>query len=831
MEKGAVPGSSDAKEVASINIPAGAIPQGTCLVVNLEDLNESLMPILANFLETKATFAGLLNSAISLYLSDPDAAVPKTLAKDIQITVQINTAVVRKQGGEYAKEDKTLDLTIPGYQGVYAFQMMGGLYTWVNQTKLGWDSIGNTANVLNLKASMVGNSGSLYLANIATKPCYTYRATGKAGGNKIVVLGPEDATLIQKETPVQLGGGTLSKMPAVSASTRKALSDENKAQLTKGTLFTALQNSPQPYVPRATWKRLCSDGLKPADTASSDCILAGSTWFSARMAHTTAAISKTRILVYGGIGCQEYDQDGTTCITLTEPLTDLWEIDTLRAANGLDGIKKLGVSPDLKGLAGMTASRIEGADHRILVFGGDYEFYALNTLTGTRSQSSNSNFRVRDVLFRQRKVVPYEVAAVSASSFHSISTNATHTIMFGGYTRNALTSAVNTYTMSAASPEQGLNPLLVLAADASPPKRGYPKIAALPSGAELYMFGGSDIQKSVRDLWKLDLRTQSWSEVGLPESVGGLLMNSFTYVEAEDGVLLCSCGGIAQEYVKGKTFYPEAARPEDGQLYQPSQSSYMGSPGVYWVTLGMLYSNTVFEGNLYESCCSMDPDELAKCPEALVHRGCIFSPRAMHQIVFGVFRAGEQASVLYGGLGQYGEPLEDAWYIDFSPSVVKTGHVFKLHFEGVKTSSEKYGTGWLFILIQLIRLNFGRGGECWRNGDLSPRSNINGYAGDTETGVDVYFTATKDTFVKCVYEPLMKPCPRGTSNWDCTLEEIMKMDEKVRMFLEFLVEKNSIFDTAQLEEQLEDMDSRFADYRVDLRSMMSYPDCKSPTGE
>jgi hypothetical protein len=306
------------------------------------------------------------------------------------------------------------------------------------------------------------------------------------------------------------------------------------------------------------------------------------------MAHATAAVSKTRVLIYGGVGCATYDSDGTTCVELTERLNDLWEIDTLRAISGLDGFTKLGVSPELEGLTGMLASPIDGADHRILVFGGGNELYAFDTLAGDWPEPSDTNFQVRDLLFRQRKIVAQEVSAVSATSFHSISTNSTHAIMFGGYSRNALTSAVYTYTMSAASPEQGLNPLLVLAADASPPKRGYPKIAALPNGAELYMFGGSDLQKGVRDLWKLDMRTQTWGELDLPDSVGTLLLNSFTYVQSPTGVLLCSCGGIRGQYAKGKTFSRSASiRNADGGLYQAAQESYMGSPGQYWVGLNI----------------------------------------------------------------------------------------------------------------------------------------------------------------------------------------------------------------------------------------------------
>jgi len=279
----------------------------------------------------------------------------------------------------------------------------------------------------------------------------------------------------------------------------------------------------------------------------------GWAWPPARFGHSVQEVSTTRVLVYGGVGCGKYDNVTNLCIEL-KILDDLWEMDTVQGRMRNNPFRELDLSPRLPGLVGMTAVPLGAASHQIYVLGGSSSSFVLDLMLGLPLNPSADNFEFRNLEFRARKALQAKVTSEAAISGHSEVSNATLAILFGGFSRNLLTSAVYFYDLQAASPEIALSRSKALAS--GPVARSFTGVAK-PDDSSLMMFGGVNSEVGISDLWMLDLNTQAWSEVHATSSSAGPRANSFPAFESFDldgNTVLVVSGGIGGGFADGLTF-------------------------------------------------------------------------------------------------------------------------------------------------------------------------------------------------------------------------------------------------------------------------------------
>jgi len=373
------------------------------------------------------------------------------------------------------------------------------------------------------------------------------------------------------------------------------------------------------------------------------------------------AASSSRILIYGGIGCKRYSCD--SCATCTpecielQVLGDLWELDLFKLFSGQDeAFTRLDMSPILTPITGMHVVPLAGADHRILSFGGASTPYFLDLVAGQMSapQTTVEAFEYRDLEFRARTATSIAVAGVSSLSSISEVANSTHVILFGGFVRNTLTSAVFTYDLSSSRPSLGLKRQKILAT--GPKSRGFPGVAK-PDDFFLLMFGGVERDigpqlEGISELWALDLTTQKWEVVHTSEGAHvptRAAFAAFTTMTIDGQVLLISTGGLEGGY--GPNSFQGNAPDGDRQV-----------TNAIWVWFYWQFYEPGLADVWYPSWAfSKDSQMDARC---------------MHSAKDGTFSAGRSSVMIYGGLDRSGRALNDLWYID--TETAEPGYQFEL---------------------------------------------------------------------------------------------------------------------------------------------------------
>ena len=215
---------------------------------------------------------------------------------------------------------------------------------------------GQSSRMYSTLSSKLPNDAFLSTSYIvlAVSPCNDYKGRGRAGGDAICL----DDDVQRERAYASLGGGTVSKMPALTATSRPLL--DSQAKLDE--YFKSISEGTD-YVPRREWVKV-------------DLTRYPMTTLPARFGHAMATVSGTRVLIYGGIGCGRKSPQSQHCLE-SVVLNDLWEFDLLRWSGSGNPLRILNLSPSLRGLAGVSLIAIPGEDHRVLTFGGASAMYPL----------------------------------------------------------------------------------------------------------------------------------------------------------------------------------------------------------------------------------------------------------------------------------------------------------------------------------------------------------------------------------------------------------------------------------------------------------------------
>ena len=416
------------------------------------------------------------------------------------------------------------------------------------------------------------------------------------------------------------------------------------------------------YAPRTPWKRLCPGGvLHQSSTCSLD-PAAELAWIPARFGHTAAMVSASRMLIYGGYLCQSVDSETGVCNQVVLG-NDLWEFDTVQALAGRKPFRQLGLDPKMRGAIGQVALTVAegaGATHQILIFGGAPEMffvYAINNNPPPAVSADIGQMEVRQVLYRVNKVRNSSAAGPGCLSFHTVVRTETGGILFGGYARNSMTSAVYVHDLVFRAPSTTLS-LLTPIAD-SPVPRGYAGIVKA-SDSSLVMFSGTGLQadasacldaeccgstSGVWDIWSLDLSRQLWSKMPSTNEPTPLSLGGFSSFFVNDIVAMVLMGGIWCGYKSGVTFTDRVADClAHGQCdHHPTSALQVA-----------IVQNGVSTGIKVRTVSTDQVPEI----------------RCLPILQIGDFVEQKQTLIMFAGLSGYGRALSDLWLVDVTRAIL-----------------------------------------------------------------------------------------------------------------------------------------------------------------
>jgi len=587
---------------------------------------------------TCSTFAGKLGSMLHFKPGSVDGGAGSV----VTLALGVDEYVVRRRGGCYLKEDKTLKLCLPGYVGLYRFN--ASAKAWAaghNVTSQTTATALNTAEVTIERESVTGLST---YAALATAPCCDYDGHGAACGDKVCVQ-----HVTNPAAAIMLGGGTLTKMPGVAFTDRPPFTNPEEV---------AAAANPSSDTPKIlelkspnTWYRMCPGGAMTCLDNEPD-----PAWPEARFGHSAQTVGFSTVLIYGGMGCKTYetvkiDEADVSRCTALRVLDDLWEINVLKGVIGDPNLlSRLLISPSMPGLAGMTKVTMPYQDNRILVFGGSSFFHAHTLIMQATPTSVAGSFQVRDLEFRAGKGSRVDLSLRELSS-HTAVYNASHVILFGGFIGNSLSSATFIYELSGASPPLAFSPVRVLSQQV-PPARAFHGLVK-PDDDTLVVFGGYSEGSGMADMWKLDILSSSWTVLFKENKNDKSLpypspLSSFAFFYVPD-LVLCTMGGLHGGYKAGVSFRPTPASPENSEYQVTNEHKY-----TMWDASGQSFVWEKVLSKGHPSCCS--PSDTAT--QALCELGGYGAPcawccepkgRAMHTLTFGYFVSGAMSLMAFGG--------------------------------------------------------------------------------------------------------------------------------------------------------------------------------------
>ena len=402
-----------------------------------------------------------------------------------------------------------------------------------------------------------------------------------------------------------------------------------------------------------------------------------------RFGHEAISVGMSTVLIYGGMGCKAYSlvtvnkKQESRCTELTV-LDDLWEFNVVKGLAGEHAILSIYFSPTPSGRQGMSAGTLPMSDNRILIFGGSSVFHPLTLLSQASTLPVKDAFQqVRDFHFRAGKAATTELDIPEVSSNVKVQ-NSSHVILFGGFVGNSLSSAVFIYQIAATTASLGFDAVSILS-DRSPSLRGYPGLVK-PDDSTLVMFGGYSKGSGRSDMWKLNLDSSLWTLAAKQEVTNAAkayptAFNAFSYFYVDGSLVLASVGGLRGGYRQGVSFVNGPSSTNNEYSITEIDSFFI------WPSDGTSFTGDASKMiNLYpKECCSANnpsSSEQAQCASAnyygtadqhnLGTKSCPYEPRAMHTATFGYFVAGQPAVLLYGGVNQNGNSLQDLVYVDMA---------------------------------------------------------------------------------------------------------------------------------------------------------------------
>ena len=707
-----------------MNITAAPIVKTEYLVLQAEQASLVNKTYTAR-LPFGAKFAGMLNTAGLNYVMETGSS---TSYPDLFVSIAVNRSIIRTQGGCVDSADGNLQICLPGFVGLYMF-VDSKNQNKISESESHWKSltlIDNSSMTVDYLHSHV-NQSTLY-AVIATPQCNDVNGSGRAGGDRICLSSKDSKNIIISE----LGGLIMSRMPTLLRSTRPAiLTWTDYAQYLKSV------DEGSVYVSRTGWFRLCPGGAVitagecPVDSA------AQLAWFPARFGLSLASVRTGRVIIFGGIACQTKDSSTGWCTEL-ELLSDVWELDIETALNGGNGLNQILLKPSTPGVIGQASIVLTDNSQRILIIGGASQSYPFYALTGTVAPAAADAevFVVQNILLRLGTFSSGSVASVGEISSHSVVLTGSNAIIFGGYARNAPTSATYKYDLAAVTPGLGLSN--IFAAASGPNARGYAGLVQ-QNELTLILFGGvggagtssegcAGTVVGLWDVWTLDLSSQVWTAV--PKIAGVIYpvttaFSAYAHFTIDTATVLLLHGGIQCGYEPGVTF--TGSCPTSVTQLGDSLCSGLVTPSLQAVAINSLATGLEYFTMLCRKATSTSTAPTARC---------------MHAMLAGSFLDAENI-ILYGGLSGAGEALSDLWYV--SSSNLQYGSCVSLRFENTNQNIQNDPDALLLVFKASP-------GGCNTDGiEIGCQSLLSSfYYNITEDVIEVLVSVTDSQFQACI---------------------------------------------------------------------------------
>jgi len=614
-----------------------------------------------------------------------DVADGVDLEMELQMVVDVEQG--RIGGGCVDSDDKTLRVCVSGWPVLSKFIVE-------SET---WEPVGPRSPENKFKQVLDTNTSlpqAATFAIISTVPCCNYEGEGRSCGDKVCV-NSEDPSNFDNEVVALLGGLTGSKMPSITASTRPTAEqdfEEYLLSLESGTMSLRTIGPWFAVVPPDDPYFGCTAEQPGWDSQSVG-------WLPARFGHALVAVSPTRMAIYGGIGCARYsegDRCSRVCVELGL-LNDLWEFDALQFEAGAKPFKQYELSPSLQGIASPIGIPLPGKQSVFITVGGGMNLAMSEMMQGKPVPPSEEVFQVRRISYREGEVTSFALSEFSSVIAHSAVYNDTHVLIYGGYIRNRLTSAVLVFDLTAASPFVGLSRAPGLAAGTK--ARAFPALSK-PNDQTLIIFGGVRSPSNTNsgtmtyeansELWVLDLATQRWrqihdSDVGPPlrafQATASWKYDADTLVLAHGGFV----GGFSP------TLDYEVELDSLGSVWPSSQ---LGSEfETKW------YGMHPLSPDPGEECCAAR-NVPTRCGSRPIY-GCAMGGTAMHSIISGTFVAGASSLLTYGGIQKGMRASREMWYLEVER--MQFGFEYDLVLQGVTV--ETFDDGSAFAIIENLLVN------------------------------------------------------------------------------------------------------------------------------
>ena len=174
---------------------------------------------------------------------------------NVEVELVVDQEVLRERGKCYTPESNIVTVCLPGYVGLYRYID--------NEVKNEWEFVPDVRQnpnakkpshasrmfqKLTTKVSREIASSTLYVA-LATAPCNDYNGQGRAGGDLICLEegGPATSTSF-----AALGGGTISKIPSIPATSRPTLSSQDQLD----GYIQSMSAADGEFIPRRSWEKV-----------------------------------------------------------------------------------------------------------------------------------------------------------------------------------------------------------------------------------------------------------------------------------------------------------------------------------------------------------------------------------------------------------------------------------------------------------------------------------------------------------------------------------------------------------------------------------------------
>jgi len=175
-------------------------------------------------------------------------------------------------------------------------------------------------------------------------------------------------------------------------------------------------------------------------------------------------------------------------------------------------------------------------------------------------------------------------------------------------------------------------------------------------------------------MWKLDIGSSSWSLLAKEDKSDDtkpipMAFNSFASFKVSGGTMLvfATFGGLEGKYDASRSFSEDATSVSNSGRFMVWDAN---AESIEW------YRTLVYHP---QECCDdsdySGPTAETECRKAGYwgRLGCSPSPRAMHTATWGVFVSGVESLLIFGGVGQRGEALQDMWYCSLRDSDLAFG--------------------------------------------------------------------------------------------------------------------------------------------------------------